>query len=171
MSIGHHDDPNFFDLTGLKPMTMCIDCKVPKPEREFQSRRSEKYRTHAHRTRCRDCTSARERRRYIRDRTENYFHFKAIRAKSRSQWLKVPFNLTGEYLESIWTDFCPVFGIPLEKWTDRQNEGAVELDRKTPSLGYVQGNVVFMSRKANRLKNNAAVDDLRRLLSWMDSNV
>ena len=93
------------------------------------------------------------------------------RARSRAQNLRVPFDLTAEYIESIWTGVCPVFGIAIsltEK--DRSDEYAAELDRFIPSLGYVIGNVTFLSRRANRLKNDTTAKELAQLLDWMTTN-
>ena len=80
----------------------------------------------------------------------------------------VAFDLTPEYLESIWTGYCPVRKVVLKLDTDRRDEDAAELDRFDPDLGYTQGNVHWMSRKANRLKNNTSIEDLKSLLDWMN---
>lgn len=64
---------------------------------------------------------------------------------------------------------CPVFGIEIsitEK--DRSDEFAAELDRFVPALGYVKGNVMFLSRRANRLKNNVTTKELKQLIKWME---
>ena len=36
-----------------------------------------------------------------------------------------------------------------------------------PELGYVKGKVHWLSRKANRIKNNTSVEILENLLEWM----
>ena len=82
--------------------------------------------------------------------------------------MRVPFDLTAEYLASIWTGVCPVFGVAIYLGTDRADERAAELDRFTPELGYVEGNVAFLSRRANRLKNNTTTLELKQLLKWME---
>lgn len=81
--------------------------------------------------------------------------------------MKVPFDLDEEYLSSLWTGVCPVLGVEIKKSTERTDEYAAELDRFDPKVGYVKGNVAFLSRKINRLKNNASVEELERLLTWM----
>lgn len=43
------------------------------------------------------------------------------------------------------------------------SEEAAELDRFIPNKGYV----TFISRKVNRLKNNASIEELERLIDWM----
>ncbi len=42
------------------------------------------------------------------------------------------------------------------------------LDRVVPSLGYVKGNVRVISFRANRLKNNATIDEIRAILAYME---
>jgi hypothetical protein len=60
-----------------------------------------------------------------------------------------------------------VLKTPIHLVTDREDEMAAELDRFVPEKGYVKGNVHWLSRKANRLKNNSSVEILEKLLEWM----
>ena len=92
------------------------------------------------------------------------YHRLKVRAKKNC----IPFNLTKEYLESIWTDTCPVFGIPLEvNSTPGANDNNPNVDRIVPELGYVVGNVQIISGKANRMKNDGSLADLERLVEFM----
>uniref|UniRef100_A0AB74UMJ1 Uncharacterized protein n=1 Tax=Caulobacter phage BL57 TaxID=3348355 RepID=A0AB74UMJ1_9VIRU len=43
------------------------------------------------------------------------------------------------------------------------------LDRIDNALGYVPGNVVVVSWKANRLKNSGSLQDLKALLTFYES--
>lgn len=125
--------------------------------------RSGKYRPY-----CKQCARDAQKARYSRHKRHSPFKLKASRARSRSQFLKVPFDLDAEYLESIWTGVCPVLGVSIsitEK--DRSDEFAAELDRFVPALGYTKGNVAFLSRRANRLKNNVTTKELEQLIEWM----
>ena len=118
---------------------------------------------------CKQCARDGNKARYISHKRNMPFKLKATRAKSRSQSLSVPFGLTPEYLEGIWTGKCPVLGVEIylvEK--DRSDEFAAELDRFIPALGYVEGNVTFLSRRANRLKNNVTSVELKQLINWME---
>jgi len=81
--------------------------------------------------------------------------------------LKVPCDIDADYLESIWTDTCPVLGIPISVTTPRGDPGSAELDRFDPFKGYTKGNVVFLSRKANNLKNQLTVETALLLCEWM----
>lgn len=115
---------------------------------------------------------AEDRRKFQKERYERYkmnspFKHKCMRARSRAQSLKVPFDLTPEYLESIWTGVCPVLQVTIDLHGERTDEYVAELDRFVPNKGYVQGNVQFMSRRANRLKGNFEIEELESLLKWM----
>lgn len=116
---------------------------------------------------CYECCRIISKARYINHKHTEPFKHKATRAKSRAQSLKVPFNLTPEYLESIWTGKCPVLDVPISLLEQRNNEFAAELDRFIPEKGYVKGNVHFLSRRVNRLKNNVTTVELQKLLDWM----
>jgi hypothetical protein len=145
-------------------MKVCNSCSEEKPEREFAVRndRSGRYRPY-----CKVCANNEARARYTSHRKRNPFLHRCTRAKSRAASLGVPFDLSPEYLESIWTGSCPVLKVPINLVTDRADEYAAELDRFNPELGYVNGNVHWLSRKANRIKNNTSVEILENLLEWM----
>lgn len=108
-----------------------------------------------------------ERRRYYKFKETNPFKWKCGKVRSRAKSLGVPFDLTPEYLEYLWTGYCPITNTRLEWTADRTNERAAELDRIVPHKGYVKGNVVFITRRMNRLKNNATWQELHQLISWL----
>lgn len=57
---------------------------------------------------------------------------------------------------------CPVFKVPLVKGT----EYAPSLDRIDNTKGYTPENIVVVSRKANVMKNNGSVQDLKMLVEY-----
>lgn len=92
-------------------------------------------------------------------------------AKGRAKKLKVLFDLDVDYLLSIATENCPVDGLPMDwdmrlvadkKATDR----SPSLDRITPSLGYVRGNVKFIAHKWNVWKSNMLRSDLEMIIAY-----
>ena len=92
-------------------------------------------------------------------------------ARSRSKQKKVAFDLDKEYLESIMTSLCPVFGIILS-WgvfgqghTEKHNSPS--LDRIIPELGYIKGNVVFISGLANTIKQDVTEEELYKVADWL----
>jgi hypothetical protein len=42
------------------------------------------------------------------------------------------------------------------------------LDRIVPEKGYVEGNIAIISQRANTLKQDASLDDLRNLVTWLE---
>jgi len=143
---------------------ICKGCLRDKTETEFTER---KDRSGKRRPYCVTCQNDIVRARYAAHRRNQPFKLRCSRAKSRAANLKVPFDLTPEYLRSIWTGYCPILKCLIKWETDRKDEHAAELDRHIPALGYVKGNVTFLSRKANRLKNNSSIEELTSLLEWM----
>jgi hypothetical protein len=53
--------------------------------------------------------------------------------------------------------------------TPGNRNASPSLDRIDPSQGYIKGNVVVISHKANRLKNDAGLAELRALVAWLES--
>lgn len=90
------------------------------------------------------------------------------RARQRARKKGFDFDLTVEDITPL-PAHCPVFGQPFEPNNGHQNPNAYSLDRIDNSKGYVRGNVAVISYLANRLKNDATPDQLRRIADWMES--
>jgi hypothetical protein len=90
-------------------------------------------------------------------------------AKSRAKKKGIDFNL--ELSDVIIPEFCPVFGVPLEKAKGKSatRDNSPSLDRIHPEKGYVKGNVWVISNKANTIKSNATIEELEHLLSVLRS--
>lgn len=93
-------------------------------------------------------------------------------AKIRAKRKSLEFNLDISFLREIAPDKCPVFGFDLDwnGWKSSNGvakENAPSLDRIDPNKGYVKGNVMWLSWKANRLKSDATHQDLLTLCKWM----
>lgn len=65
-------------------------------------------------------------------------------------------------------EFCPVLGIPLRYGVGKRTDNSPSLDRIRPELGYVHDNVCVISWRANDLKADANVEELRMVLAWME---
>jgi hypothetical protein len=83
-------------------------------------------------------------------------------AKSRSRVKNLEFNITLEYLESIYPDdsLCPLLSIPLDWSTPPNHPSTPSLDRIDSSKGYIKGNVQWVSWRANQLMRDATPDEL-----------
>lgn len=91
-------------------------------------------------------------------------------AKQRAKDIGVPFNITAEDL-TVPTH-CPILGIPLcfTHSPGGPKDDAPSLDRITPSKGYVTGNVIVISQRANRIKNDASVEELEAVVNYLKNN-
>lgn len=85
-------------------------------------------------------------------------------AKSRAKRAGVPFDLSPE--DVMIPNYCPALGLKLERGRGYPTDSSPSLDRIRPSLGYVRGNVVVVSNRANRIKNNATINELRLLADF-----
>src|SRR5712692_2752465 len=82
-------------------------------------------------------------------------------ARHRAKRDGIPFSLT---VSDVYIPlFCPVLGTPIKWSAGRGNSNSPTLDRIIPALGYVIGNVVVVSHRANRLKNDATLEELKKL--------
>ena len=78
------------------------------------------------------------------------------------------FDVSAEYLLSIAPDTCPVFNEPL-LWcfqSKTTQQFSPSLDKIVPELGYVEGNVQWISYLANAMKRNASLDQLKQFGEW-----
>lgn len=94
-------------------------------------------------------------------------------AKQRAIRDKVPFDIDIEYLRSIATQTCPVFGIQLAWGTLGEGGGdnSPSLDKIKPEWGYVKGNVVIMSQLANKIKQDVGWEEIMCLAVWLKEKI
>jgi hypothetical protein len=92
-----------------------------------------------------------------------------VNARKRAQAQGVPFDLTLDYVDHLLqqSPTCPVLGISLVQGLTGGRDCSPSLDRIVPELGYVQGNVKFISNAANRVKGSLTVDQVERMLTYM----
>lgn len=93
------------------------------------------------------------------------FEGKLSIVKSRSKKKNLEFNLTIEYLKSIYpkNNMCPLLNIPLDWKSSYKHPNTPSLDRIDSSKGYIKGNVQWVSWRANQLMSNATPDELLML--------
>lgn len=89
-------------------------------------------------------------------------------AKLRASLKGIVFDLTSKYVESITPDRCPVFNEPfLFVGNKVMQPFSATLDRLDPAKGYVQGNVVVISMKANSIKNAYGSAEIKMVADWL----
>tara|TARA_B100000214_G_C23973436_1_gene631404 strand:+ start:577 stop:996 length:420 start_codon:yes stop_codon:yes gene_type:complete len=91
--------------------------------------------------------------------------------KYKCQKDATPFDLELIDLEP-YPIFCPILGVTLD-WT-KFGQGTANcspsIDRINPKKGYVRGNCRIISAKANRLKNDGTLEELKSILNYMETN-
>ena len=86
-------------------------------------------------------------------------------ANHRAKRFNVPFDLQPE--DIIIPDVCPVLGISLIRSVGNTHTGnSPSLDRIIPELGYVKDNVLVVSYRANTMKSDGTLEDLKNLYEF-----
>lgn len=75
------------------------------------------------------------------------------------------FDLTSEYVESIFPTHCPVFHVSWERGA--RHKFRPTIDRIDSSKGYTPGNVQFISHLANTMKSQATQEELKEFAQWV----
>ena len=87
-------------------------------------------------------------------------------AKNRAKTHELDFNLKLDDFADC-PDTCPVLGLEFN-WTSKKlSDNSPTMDRIEPQIGYIPGNVVIISAKANRIKNDASLEDLETVTNWL----
>lgn len=89
-------------------------------------------------------------------RTVEYMLYYA--AKGRARRRKIPFTISRS--DVVIPKTCPILGIPIQHHVGVLGEDSPSLERLYPSNGYVRGNVVVISHKANRMKGECSPEEL-----------
>lgn len=86
-------------------------------------------------------------------------------AQARAKAKGLPFAITLE--DFTIPEVCPALGVEILLGGNMsERDQAPSLDRVMPALGYVPGNVIVISNRANRIKNNATIPELQRIADF-----
>ena len=85
-------------------------------------------------------------------------------AKTRAKRKGLDFKLNPDDL--TLPDKCPVLGIPLIVSEETASNNSPTIDRIDNSKGYIPGNIIIISFKANTIKNTASIEDLQKVLTF-----
>lgn len=88
------------------------------------------------------------------------------RARARASLMDFNLDITDIAIPTV----CPVLGVELKRSTTKQ-DSSPSIDRFDSSKGYVKGNVRVISFRANRLKSDATVDEIKAVLSYMEGEL
>lgn len=79
-------------------------------------------------------------------------------SRRRSVEKNIPFNLSAE--DIIIPEVCPILKIPLNKNTGLWKDDSPSIDRIIPEKGYVKENIIIISYRANRIKNDHTISEI-----------
>lgn len=86
------------------------------------------------------------------------------RSRARARGLECTIELE----DVVVPTHCPVLGIELTRGVGRATDSSAQLDRIHNHKGYVKGNVIVVSCRANRLKSDSNVEELRRIVQYYE---
>jgi len=129
---------------------------------------------------CRECATTERRKWYAKNlekgretcrRCESKDpRFRLLRhARERAKKYGVPLDINRE--DIVIPVVCPALGIPLSRGVGGHKDGSPSLDRIIPAKGYVKGNIAVLSHRANRLKQDAALEELEALVRWFGAAI
>jgi hypothetical protein len=92
-------------------------------------------------------------------------------ARGRAKKNNLPFDIEVEDVKI--PALCPVFGIPfnLSNTIKNNRSDSPSIDRIIPIRGYTKGNIEVISYRANMIKRDASLDELKKLVAWMESRI
>ena len=86
-------------------------------------------------------------------------------AKLRAKLQNIPFDLV--LSDIVIPELCPILGTHLIVGVGSMGNDSPTLDKVIPEKGYVRGNVCVISLRANRMKSESSVDDIRKILDYI----
>lgn len=127
---------------------------------------------------CNDCCSIlsnADKKRIMRDKLEGYKekeyrdkresrirnmqHYLWKRAKQRALKYNLDFNI--DESDIIIPKICPILEVPLKWGTKGDYEYSPSIDRIDNEKGYIKGNIMIISKRANTMKNSATIQELK----------
>lgn len=151
-------------------MKHCNKCGEHKPISEFYTRTEDKNKYMAC---CKLCANARTRKNFSTEKSTMEGHARQIFMKRRrvARVKSIPFEIDWEYALSLLTPNCAILGTPLN-WcekTEKPKPDSPSLDKIIPELGYIKGNVAWVSHKANTIKSYGSLEEHQKIVDYIKS--
>jgi hypothetical protein len=90
-------------------------------------------------------------------------------AKKRAKKSKLEINIDANYLKAIWplNNKCPIIEEKFINGKGAISPNSATIDRINNNEGYTKNNIMIISAKANVIKNNATIEELKFILqNW-----
>jgi hypothetical protein len=153
----------------LREFKLCNKCNKELSFNKFRERKDTGWKDINNKFRysyCRECEKKRFKEAYKKDPIPQMLSNSKIRAKAK----KLPHNITSDDIREVWPkdNICPVLKKPFEMGfkSEKTKSMAPSLDKIIPSYGYTKGNIVVISDIVNRLKSDATLEDLKKIINF-----
>lgn len=92
--------------------------------------------------------------------------------KNSAKKRNIPFNLTPSDIDEIGIPItCPVLGIPIYFHRNHVQDDSISFDRIDSSKGYSKDNLVVVSYRVNKLKSNATLDEMKKIVKFYSQHI
>lgn len=138
----------------------CRECKNLKSKQDYiaNPEKSKKYHREYHK---KNYTTEKRRIKYFKNiEGELLSH-----AKGRAIKNDMEFNL--KITDIVIPEYCPVLNLKMFETPDTYPS----LDRLDNSKGYTKENVFVISKRANRLKSDASLEELKSIIRYIEKNI
>jgi hypothetical protein len=138
---------------------MCLECKKENRNR-YKKNNLEKLKKYNREYSKKNYSTEKRKLSYQNNIESELYHHAKQRAKEKN----LEFNIKKEDITIPL--FCPVFGTPI---SFDKKENHPTLDRIDNNKGYTKENIMVISFKANRLKNNGSIEDFKKIICYIES--
>lgn len=92
------------------------------------------------------------------------------RLKASAKKRKIPFDLKLTDLHTLgYYINCPVLGIPLDYSGKQLNDNSPTVDRIDSSKGYTANNIIIVSWRCNRSKNDLSSEEIKKIAEFYEN--
>jgi hypothetical protein len=159
-------------------MKRCITCKIEKEDNDFHV---DARLFSSRKSKCKLCYKEITQKYYASSEgKEKHREYESLRrkiypektlfhlAKQRAKKHKLEFSISES--DIVIPENCPVLGIKLSLSNSKLSNNSPTLDRVDPSKGYVKENIKVISWRANRLKSDASLEEIEKIVYYLYKN-
>lgn len=149
---------------GLVKTQKCLTCNIIKSLHNFSYSIKNNF-SSPRMLQCKRCgANKREIKKRNKSWKNNALNIMFNNSKQRAKKSGLEHSITKE--DIIIPDFCPVFNIKLKREDKNTWLNAPSIDRIDNTKGYIKGNVIVVSRRANILKKDATIEELIKMADF-----
>lgn len=150
-------------------------CTLCNQEKELDQFLKDKHASGGYRNQCKECLRQRNKEQRVwENRKESYnasmrkyrstakgaIHTSYQASKSRAKRDGIPFDIDLEYVTELFYQQNGKCALTGEDMIPKSGRTSPSLDKMTPELGYVRGNIQWTTWKANCMKQDLNMDEL-----------